>query len=143
MTIHKHKFRVGFQDTDNTGRIYFPSYVRWFDIAFIELLRENDVVFNPVGNLIINGEKTGLSLVVGEYCCRISKPSKYDDVVTVYITVKEIRDKVVVSQCRLIDESNGDELANGWIAYVCVDLSNNRSATIPQKLREVFEQYRA
>ncbi len=139
MIVHIERFRVGFQDTDSTSRIYFPTYVRWFDIAFIEFLRKNGVVFDRVGGLIVDGRPLNKTFVVGEYGCRVMKPSKYDDVVEVSVSIKELRNKVVTASFTLADAACGEELANGYITYVFIDLENGRSTEMPNRLRQIFE----
>ncbi|MEM1946969.1 MAG: acyl-CoA thioesterase [Candidatus Caldarchaeum sp.] len=140
--MHVERFRIGFQDTDSTARVYFTSYVRWFDIAFIEYLRRNNVVFDSVGGLVQNGERLDKTLVIGEYGCRIMKPSKYDDLVEVHVNIRETTNKVVTVDFVLKDAGDGEELASGWIKYVCVSLENKRSAEFPKMLKEMFERGR-
>ncbi len=139
MIAHTERFRVGFQDTDSTSRIYFPVYVRWFDIAFIEFLRKNGVVFDRIGRLIVEGQHLNKTFVVGEYGCRIMKPSKYDDVVNVNVSIKELRNKVVTASFTLTDAANGEELATGSITYIFVDLESGRSTEMPSRLKQIFE----
>ncbi|MEM2236828.1 MAG: hotdog domain-containing protein [Candidatus Caldarchaeum sp.] len=140
--MHVERFRVGFQDTDSTTRVYFPSYVRWFDIAFIEYLRRNGVVFDSTGCLVVKGQRLDRTLVIGEYGCRITKPSKYDDMIEAHVTIKELKDKVVTADFVLRDAGNGEQLATGWIKYVCVSLENGRSTELPRTLAEIFERGR-
>lgn len=80
--------------------------------------------------------------MIGEYGCRITKPSKYDDTVEAYVMIKELRDKVVTADFVLKDAGNGEQLASGWIKYVGVSLENGRSAEFPKTLAEIFERSR-
>ncbi|MCS7137339.1 MAG: acyl-CoA thioesterase [Candidatus Caldarchaeum sp.] len=142
MKTYVERFRVGFQDTDSTSRIYFPTYVKWFDMAFIEFLRRNGVVFDPQGKLVVDNKPLDRTLVIGEYGCRILKPSKYDDLLDVHTYVSEVREKVVKAEFYITSPPDDVEVSRGWITYVCVDTENGRSAEIPEKLRKVFESIR-
>ncbi|MEM1943869.1 MAG: thioesterase family protein [Candidatus Caldarchaeum sp.] len=142
MTVHVERFRVGFQDTDSTTRIYFPTYVRWFDMAFIEFLRKNGVVFDASGKIVFQNQVLDETLVIGEYGCRILKPSKYDDLLEVRVSITELRDKVVRADFTLTSVDTGGELSRGWITYVCVDTGSGRSSPFPNELRRMFEASR-
>ncbi|KPV63370.1 MAG: acyl-CoA thioesterase YbgC [Candidatus Bathyarchaeota archaeon BA1] len=132
------EFRVRFGDTDCTGRVYFPVYVRWIDDAITELLRGRGVSYDASGGLIIDDVKLDEIFVLGEYRCRIKKPSRLDDVIVVDIKMKEVRNKVVVFKGNLFNRITGDELASGQITYICVDKSG-KSTEIPKRLLEVLK----
>lgn len=139
MTKTDYVFRVGFQDTDATGRVYFPSYVRWFDMAFIEYLRANGVVFDKLGRVVVDGKATNETFVIGEYKCRIERPSGYDDLVTVTIEFTEIRNKSIKVTFKLVDMKN-EILATGYITYVYVDIEKGHGIELPQNIRKIFLQ---
>jgi acyl-CoA thioesterase FadM len=129
--LHVEKFRIGFQDTDTTARVYFPTYVKWFDIAFIEYLRKNNIVFDGAGALRVDGKPTQHTLVVGEYGCRIASPSSYDDVVEACLTAVHARRRSLRAEFALNDSGDGRLLATGWIGYVYVDMKAWKSAELP------------
>ncbi|MDW8084543.1 MAG: thioesterase family protein [Candidatus Caldarchaeum sp.] len=133
-------FRIGFQDTDATGRVYFPNYVKWFDIAFIEFLRERGLVFDKAGRLIVDGETQNQTFVIGEFGCRIEKPSGYDDSVTVVIDAAEVGNKTVKTDFSLLNEK-GENLARGYITYVLISLDNGKAVEIPKRIREIFDNF--
>lgn len=137
------RFRVGFQDTDSTGRVYFPSYVRWFDIAFIEHLRSRGIVFDPQGRLKIGDKLLNSTLVIGEYHCRIEKPSGYDDEVEAEIASTESGNKSLKVFFNLRDPW-GNLLAHGYITYVMVDLGTGRAVPLDEKLlKTILDNSRA
>ena len=128
MKLHSERFRIGFQDTDSTTRVYFLTYVKWFDITFIEYLRKNNIVFDGSGGLRIDGKPTQHTLVVGEYGCRIVSPSAYDDVVEASLTAIHPRRRSLRAEFTLNDCGDGRLLATGWIGYVYVDMKAWKSA---------------
>ncbi|GBC69160.1 Putative esterase [archaeon HR01] len=134
MREHTSHFRVGFGDTDSTGRVYFPVYVRWIDEAFIEMLRLAGVTFKPDGGLRVDDETLGVTFVIGEYSCRIESPSTYDDQILVRVHVEEVRKKVLRVEALISTPAQDLILAKGGITYVCVDMSSGKSAEIPDKI---------
>jgi len=132
------EFRVKFGDTDCTGRVYFTVYVRWIDDAITELLRSRGVSYDASGGLIVEKAKLDETFVLGEYRCRIEKPSHLDDVIVVDVRMKEVRNRVVVFEGNFFDSRTWDKLASGEITYICIDKSG-RSTDIPERLLKAFK----
>jgi len=132
------EFRVRWGDTDCTGRVYFTVYVRWVDDAITEVLRGRGINYDSSGGLFLKGVKLDETFVIGEYKCRIEKPSQFDDVIVIDVRVKEIRNRVVVFEGNLFDGITGDKLASSEITYVCVDKSG-KSADIPERLLKALK----
>jgi len=132
------EFRVRWGDTDCTGRVYFTVYIRWIDDATTELLRGRGINYDSSGGLFLEGVKLNETFVIGEYKCRIEKPSRFDDVIVVDVGVKEIRNRVAVFEGNLFDGITGDKLASGEITYVCVDKSG-KSTDIPERLLKALK----
>ncbi|MFQ6080442.1 MAG: acyl-CoA thioesterase [Candidatus Bathyarchaeia archaeon] len=132
------EFRVKFGDTDCTGRVYFPVYVRWIDDAITELLRGRGISYDSSGGLFFEDVKLDETFVLGEYRCRIEKTSCFDDVIVVDVRVKEVRNRVVVFEGNLFDGVTGDKLASGEITYICVDKSG-KSTDIPERLLKALK----
>lgn len=126
--------RVGFGDTDCTGRVYFPVYIKWIDEAFIEMLRVNSITFKPDGGLRMDEKTLGVTFVIGEYSCRIEAPSTYDDRILVRVHVKEVRRRVLTVEGTILTPTQDLILAKGSITYVCVDMVSGRSAEIPEEI---------
>lgn len=114
-----YKLRVHWDDTDTTKRVYLGKYIKWIDDACTEYLRDRGMVFDPEGWLWLNGRPLKESFVVGEYTCRIEHTSKYDDVLTVKISVREKRPKVVVFRGDITDV-DGRLVARGTLTYICI-----------------------
>ena len=123
------RFRIGFQDTDSTGRVYFPTYVKWFDIAFIEHLRSHGVVFDKQGRLRMGDTLLNSTLVIGEYHCRIEKPSGYDDEVEAEIVSAEAGNKSLKVVFKLMN-MQGELLAHGHITYIMVDIKTGKAVPL-------------
>ena len=135
------EFRVRFGDTDCTGRVYFLVYVRWISDAITELLRGHGISYDASGGLFFKEVKLDETFVLGEYRCKIEKPSSFDDVIVVDIRVKEVRNRVVVFEGNLSNGVTGDKLASGEITYVCVDKSG-KPTSIPELLLKALNNPR-
>jgi YbgC/YbaW family acyl-CoA thioester hydrolase len=127
-----YRLRVHWDDTDCTGRVYLGKYIKWIDDACTEYLRERGMVFGSDGWLRLDGRELGESFVVGEYSCRIEHTSGFDDILTVRISVREKRPKVVVFQGDILDES-GRLVARGSLTYIYIK-RGMKAVPMPQKL---------
>ena len=137
--MHEEVVRVQFGDTDCTTRVYFPVYVKWIDNAIIEMLRKHGLTFDRNGILVYNGERLGITFVIGEYWCRMEKPSYYDDTMLLKVWVKEVRSKVSKYEGVFLNPEDNTILARGGLTYVCIDINTSKSTEIPDNIKKILE----
>jgi YbgC/YbaW family acyl-CoA thioester hydrolase len=130
-----YRFRIHWDDTDTTKRVYLGKYIKWIDDACTEFLRERGMVFDPDGWLSLDGKPLSGSFVVGEYSCRIEHSSFFDDVLTVRISVQERRPRVLIFRGDIIDET-GKLVAAGTLTYIYIKKQKGglKAVKMPQKV---------
>ena len=129
------KYRIKVSDTDTSGRVFFPSYIRLLNEAVLHAFRIRGITLHPTFSITyVDNKPLDGHFVVGEYFCRIEAPSQYDDIVWVEVWVKRIGERSITFEGKMLDESRGVTLAKGWITYVYVH--NNKSKEIPKELIE-------
>jgi acyl-CoA thioester hydrolase len=111
--------RVSWNDCDTSGRIRFQAAFDWFADAEVEFLRDRGVasLFGTLPRVAANAS--------------YSKALRFDDLVTIEVTVAEIgrsslRYEFVVSK-------DGEEAVRGSVTAVHV--VDDRAAPLPQSLR--------
>ena len=72
------QFRVRYYETDAMGIVHHSNYLRWFEHARTEYLREIGTPYRAL-------ENSGLAAVVVEAHCKYIRPARYDDLVTVRV----------------------------------------------------------
>ncbi len=72
------EFRVRYYETDAMGIVHHSNYLRWFEHARTEYLREIGTPYRAL-------EESGLAAVVVEAHCKYIRPARYDDLVTVRV----------------------------------------------------------
>ena len=72
---HEHSIRVRYQETDAQGHAHHTTYVNYFEIGRVEMLR-------AAGHSYRSLEEQGILLVVTEVQCRYFAPARYDDLLT-------------------------------------------------------------
>ena len=132
-----YEIRIPWDHTDCTTRIYFTAYLKWLDDALTELYRTKGMTYDEVGHLLLNGEKQAESFAIGEFSCRIQKPSKFDDLIRIRVTVVEIRERVLAFDGIFEDTETGEKLGHGRISFVCIN-EEGKSAPIPENIKDLF-----
>jgi acyl-CoA thioester hydrolase len=74
-------FRVRYYETDMMGITHHSNYLRWFEMARTEYLRQADLTYRSL-------EDMGLGCPVTGARCRYLHPSRYDDLITIQTWVK-------------------------------------------------------
>jgi acyl-CoA thioester hydrolase len=123
----KTEIRVIYGDTDQMGVVYYANYLRFFEAARNEFIRAKGLRYRDFE------AEYGLLLPVVEAAVRYRQPARYDDLVTVEISLTEVRHASARFGYRLVrDEAL---LATGHTVHACVD-REGRVQRIPRGLLE-------
>lgn len=106
--------RVRYGDTDQMGVAYYANYLYWFEVGRTEFCRAH-------GKSYADWEKEGVLLPVVEARCRYKHPARYEDEITIFTKVGEVKATSVVFECRIERTSDGKVLASGWTRHAFVD----------------------
>lgn len=129
---------VKFGDTDCTGRVYFAKYLEWIDDAVIEYFRARGITYTSRGMMKVKGEDWKDAFAIGEYHCRVHRPSGYDDKMVVRVRLQEMKAKTLTMQGEVYAADGGTLLASGWITYVYINLQQMKAQEIPERIRQLF-----
>ncbi|MCF2488443.1 thioesterase family protein [Dyadobacter sp. CY347] len=84
MFIHEVKgVRVRYADTDQMGYVYYGNYARYYEIGRVEALRSLDFHYKVM-------EDEGVMMPVYENHSRYIKPARYDDELSIRVTLQEM-----------------------------------------------------
>src|SRR5438105_3963445 len=105
MRRHRETVRVRYADTDQMGVVYYANYLRYFEVARAEWLREGGLPYRAV-------EEEGAMLPVIEAHVRYLAPARYDDLLAIDCGPSEVRH----ASARFAYEvrRDGRLLAEGW-----------------------------
>lgn len=106
--------RVRYGDTDQMGVAYYANYLYWFEIGRSEFCRAH-------GRSYADWEAEGMFLPVVESHCRYRYPARYEEEITVFTKIGELKAGSVVFKCRIERTSDGKLLAEGWTRHAFVD----------------------
>jgi acyl-CoA thioester hydrolase len=125
LICHSIDLRVRYQETDAQGHVHHSTFVNWFEIGRIELLR-------AIGHSYRDLEEQGLFLVVAEVGCNYLAPAFYDDVLTLTTTVTQAKGARIRHD---YDVRRGDDpIAHGFTVVASVG-RDGRVRRLPDWLR--------
>ncbi len=128
-----HRIRVRYNECDAQGAVFNANYLVYFDVTITELWRD------AFGSYDIALQKYGLDLVVAEANCRYLAPARFDDEVDVALTIEKIGTTAVTERYDVT--RSGEQIAEGRVRHVFVDLSDGAKRPIPDDVRATLARY--
>ena len=135
MYHHATKIRVRYGETDQMGYMYYGNYAEFFEVGRVEMLRSLGMTYSGM-------EASGIMMPVLELHCKYLKPARYDEEITVNVTMAKLPGIRIHFKYDLYNEKQ--ELINvGETLLVFINMQTNRPCLPPQdfidKLKPFFE----
>jgi acyl-CoA thioester hydrolase len=124
------RVRVRYADTDAEGVVYYGSYLVYFEVARVELLRE-------LGCPVSEVRARGIVLPAVQATCRYHRPGRVDDLLDVCLWLMPRRRASLgfVYEVR----RDGDVLASGSTRHAAVDVASGRAVPLPEWLNKLYD----
>ena len=126
----KTKYRVTYADTDQMGGIYYGNYGRLMEIGRTEMIREMGMAYMEL-------EKSGIVMPVYSVESKYKNVIKYDELITIETTLKEIPAARIEFFYRIFNEE-GILAHEAKVVLVFLDMKTNRPVRAPEKLLKVL-----
>jgi acyl-CoA thioester hydrolase len=123
--------RVRYADTDAEGVVYYGSYLTYFEVARVELLR-------ALGCPVSDVRARGIVFPAVEVTCRYHRPGKVDDLLDVLLWLLPRRRASLgfVYEVR----HDGRLLASGTSRHACVDVASGRVLQLPAWFTKLYDE---
>ncbi len=118
--------RVRYYDTDQMGIVYYGNYARFYEIGRVELMRHIGMDYKDL-------EADGIGMPVYDMSTRFIRPARYDDLLTVRVTVAQMPTTRMVFQYEVFNQ-HGDLLNTGSTTLVFVRSATGRPCPVPPEL---------
>lgn len=134
MFITETQIRIHYALTDQMGVVYHGHYAQFYEIGRSEAIRQIGYTYKDI-------EAMGIIMPVVDIHSRFLRPAKYDDLITVKTTLKEIPTGFkIVFHAEIFNEQ--DELLNtGEVSLFFVDAKTMKRCDMPEVLREKLAGY--
>ena len=133
MFVFDTELRVRYADTDQMGYVYYGNYGAYYEVARVESLRH-------LGYSYKNLEAQGIMMPVLENYSRFLRPAKYDEMLRIEVTLKELPTVRIQFFYRIFNEQN--ELINtGNTLLAFVNRESGRPCRPPGVLLELLTPF--
>ena len=128
------KIRIHYALTDQMGFVYYGNYAQFFEIGRVEAIRQLGFSYKDI-------EALGIIMPVIDMHSRFLRPAKYDDIITVKTTLKELPHHYkIVFHSEIFNEK--DELLNvAEVTLYFLEAATMKRCDMPEVLREKLEPY--
>lgn len=114
--LHRYRHRVIYGDTDSGGIVYYANYLRYFEAARTEFMRDHALSYKEI-------EQQGFIMPVVECQVRYKASAKYDDLLLIETCLSEVTPRTCRFNYRIIRENDGKMLAQGSTTHAVVDFN--------------------
>jgi acyl-CoA thioester hydrolase len=134
MFVSETQIRVRYAETDQMGVVYHSNYFPWFEAARAEAIRQ-------LGYTYAEMEKMGVVMPVIDVHCRYIRPAKYDDLVTIKTTLKELPVHHKIEFHHEVKNAAGELLAAARIILYFMEAAGMKRTTMPAAMLEKIKPY--
>lgn len=128
------QYEVGWADIDMAGVIYYPRCFRWVDDLFHAYLKERGFYWR-------HWHTEGYGFPFVHVSCRYSKPVYLEDVLTIQMSVTDLKPKGFTLHFRMLKD--GEPAIEGDLVRRCVLRSRQGSVEMPQELFKILQEVAA
>lgn len=128
------ELRVRYAETDQMHIVYHANYLVWCEIGRTEYIRS-------VAGSYAEVERKGIALAVVEASLRFHAPARYDNLISVATTLREVRSRTVTFDYLITNADTGEKLVTASTTLASTD-PGGRLVSMPAELRNALEESR-
>jgi acyl-CoA thioester hydrolase len=134
MFITETQIRIHYALTDQMGVVYYGHYAQFYEIGRTEAIRQIGFTYKKI-------EAMGIIMPVVEINSKFIRPAKYDDLITVKPTLKEMPTNYkIIFYTEIYNEQ--DKLLNeGVVTLYFIHAKTMQRCEMPVMLKEKLEKY--
>lgn len=126
--------RVRYAETDQMGVVYHSNYFLYFESARAESIRQ-------MGFTYADMEKMGVIMPVVDVHCRYLRPAKYDNLLTIKTTLKELPVHHKIEFHHEVFNEETELLVVGKIILYFMEAKGMKRTTMPEQLLNKLQPY--
>jgi acyl-CoA thioester hydrolase len=127
------EFRVRYSETDQMQVVYHANYLAWCEMGRTEFIRE---LWGSYAEM----ERMGVALAVVEATVRYHAPARYDDMIRVRTTVREVKSRSVAFDYVVENAVTGQRLATAATTLVGFTPAG-AVAALPPEVRDALHRH--
>lgn len=134
MFITTTQVRVRYAETDKMQVVYHGNYVEYFEVGRVEAIRTLGITYREM-------EEAGVIMPVIEWQARFLRPARYDDLLTVRTTLRELPTGHKITFHQEVLNAAGQVLCAGKVLLYFMTAASMQRVDMPLSLRAVLEPF--
>ena len=123
------EIRIYYEDTDCGEIVYYANYLRYFERARTEFLRQKGISVAQLAS-------EGILFVVIEASLRYIAPAKYDDLIVVHTEVTELGGASFILSHDIVEKHTNKLLVQGFARLACVKTGTGKPIKLPELIKD-------
>lgn len=128
------QLRVRYAETDQMNIVYYGNYAQYFEVGRVESIRQLGYTYKDM-------EASGVIMPVVELNIKYLRPAKYDDLITIKTTVRELPHDHKIEFFQEVYNEENKLLTAGKVMLYFLDAATRKKTTMPEVLRKKLEPY--
>ncbi len=126
--------RIHYALTDQMGVVYHGHYAQFFEIARTEAIRNLGFSYKSI-------EAMGIMLPVVDLHCRFLRPVKYDDLIQVTVTLREMPLHHKIVFYGEIHNEDDELCTTGTVTLYFMEMATMKRSALPDSMKKALEPY--
>lgn len=128
------QLRVRYAETDQMNVVYYGNYAQYFEVGRVESIRNLGMSYKDM-------EASGVIMPVTEMQIRYLRPAKYDDLLTIKTTLRELPTAHKIEFYQEVYNEEGKLLTSGKVSLYFLDAVTKQKTIMPENLRKKLEPF--
>jgi acyl-CoA thioester hydrolase len=134
MYIHETTVRVRYAETDQMNVVYHGNYAQYFEVGRVEAMRALGLSYKDL-------ETMGIIMPVVEWTARFLRPARYDDLLTVRTTLKELPKDHRIDFLQEVYNEKGKLLTSGKVHLFFLLSATMEKTRMPPEMEAKLKSY--
>jgi acyl-CoA thioester hydrolase len=129
-SAHEIELRVRYAETDQMGVVYHANYLVWCDMGRTDFIRR-------CGASYADMERGGILLAVSELSARYHAAARYDDLVRVRTSLRDVRSRMIAFDYLISNAITGIRLVSASTVLISLG-RGGKPVALPSELRRLL-----
>lgn len=125
---------VKYYETDQMGVVHHSNYIRWFEEARVEFMRNAGISYKVM-------EEEGVQIPVVTVSCKYKSPAKFDDVVLVRGWIKKFNGIIVEIAYEVVDKETGEVRVTGESSHCFVNDVTFKPINLRREREDIYHKF--
>ncbi|MBK7408310.1 MAG: acyl-CoA thioesterase [Saprospirales bacterium] len=135
MYTHDFQKRVRYGETDQMGYVYYGNYAQYYEIGRVEMLRSLGMTYKSFE------AEMGIMMPVVHLDIRYLRPAKYDDMLTIRTTLRELPERLSITFFVEILNEEEKVINSGSVRLCFVEIESGKTVPPPEALIARLKPY--